>query len=107
MSLPTSQEPGPHAPRPADACENCGAAGSGEWCPGCGQKRVHAGDLSLRHATHQLVHEVFHLDGRLWGTLRLLLTRPGQLSLDFLEGRRQRHLHPARVYLVTAAKEIA
>jgi hypothetical protein len=85
------------------SCPNCGAALTGDWCAQCGQKRVHAGDLSFGHAVHHLVEEVFHLDGKLWGTMRLLLTRPGELSLDFLEGRRQRHVHPVRLFLTMAA----
>jgi hypothetical protein len=88
---------------PAAPCANCETVLIGEWCHACGQKRAHAGDLSLRHAGHHVVHELLHLDGRLWTTLRLLFARPGQLSLDFLEGRRQRHLHPIRIFLVTAA----
>lgn len=85
------------------SCANCGTELRGEWCHACGQKRPHEGDLALRHAGHHVVHELLHLDGRLWTSLRLLFARPGQLSLDFLEGRRQRHLHPIRIFLVTAA----
>jgi hypothetical protein len=41
--------------------------------------------------------------GALWRTLRLLLTRPGQLTLEFLAGRRRRYLHPFRLYLLVSA----
>lgn len=72
------------------------------YCPSCGQKAVKPKDLTLGHALHHLVHETLHLDGRLWSTLKLLFLRPGQLSLDFAEGRRQRHIHPVRLLLVIA-----
>jgi hypothetical protein len=72
------------------------------YCPSCGQRAVKPKDLTLGHALHHLVHETLHLDGRLWSTLKLLFLRPGQLSLDFAEGRRQRHIHPVRLLLVIA-----
>jgi hypothetical protein len=37
-------------------------------------------------------------DGKLANTLRLLITRPGQLTLDFLDGRRVRYITPLRLY---------
>lgn len=82
------------------ACANCGHVAAGSHCPSCGQKRVEPGDLSLRHAWHHLTHELLHLDGRIWNTFRLLLTSPGTLSCDFLEGRRARHIHPIRLFIV-------
>jgi len=39
---------------------------------GCGQKRLHEGDLSLGHAWHHVVDEVFHLDGKILVSLKLL-----------------------------------
>lgn len=85
------------------ACPNCGAPLTGAFCASCGQKAVKPKDLTFGHALHHLVHETLHLDRRLWTTLKLLFTRPGQLSLDFAEGRRQRHIHPVRLLLVIAS----
>lgn len=42
-------------------------------------------------------------DGRILGTVRMLFARPWQLTLDFLEGRRARHVHPLRLFLVFGA----
>jgi hypothetical protein len=80
-------------------CPNCGRENEGDFCAGCGQKRIHGGDLSLAHAWHHVVHELFHLDGKILISLKLLFTRPGQLTLDFLEGRRARHVHPIQLFL--------
>lgn len=82
------------------SCPNCDTPMEGAFCPACGQKAIHSDDLTLGHALHHLVHETLHLDGRLWTSLKLLFLRPGQLSLDFAEGRRARHLHPVRLLLV-------
>lgn len=90
---------GPHVAAPF-RCANCGRKNQGEFCAGCGQKRIHPGDLSLGHAWHHIVHELLHLDGKVFGSLKLLFTRPGQLTLDFIQGRRARHVHPIRLFLV-------
>jgi hypothetical protein len=80
------------------------ATSLGEFtCHSCGQKRVFADDLSLKNVAHETFEELTHLDGRLLSSIRLLLLRPGQLTLDFLEGRRKRHVHPFRLFLVVAA----
>jgi hypothetical protein len=41
-------------------------------------------------------------DGRFATTVRALVTRPGRLTLDFLEGRRARHISPLRLYLMAS-----
>lgn len=43
------------------------------------------------------------MDGRIPTTVKLLFTRPWQLALDFLEGRRARHVHPMRLFLTFGA----
>jgi hypothetical protein len=44
--------------------------------------------------------ELVGWDGKLLRTLRLLLCRPGELTLASLEGRRARHISPVRLYLL-------
>jgi hypothetical protein len=48
---------------------------------------------------HEAVHEFLHLDGKILNTVRLLAFKPGQLTKDFVEGRRARYVSPLRVYL--------
>lgn len=81
-------------------CPNCGKKSDGEFCAACGQKKIHPDDLSLRHAWHHVVHEIVHVDGKFLNSLKLLFTRPGQLTLDFIEGRRARHVHPIQLFLL-------
>ena len=97
----------PDAPASASApvhsefvCPNCGRKNEGKFCTACGQKQIHPGDLSLRHAWHHVAHELAHLDGKLFDTIKQLFTRPGQLTLDFIEGRRARHVHPIQFFLL-------
>jgi hypothetical protein len=101
---PAASPPPKAAPRPGGAhhahgttCHNCGAALHGPWCAVCGQKDQ-ALDPSFHDLVHEVTHESLHLDGKIFGTLRALL-RPGQLTLDFLAGRRARYIGPLRLYL--------
>lgn len=81
-------------------CTNCGGDLPLHHCPACGQKRFTPHHLGLGHLFHHLFHELVHLDGKIWSTLRTLFTRPGQLSLDYLEGRHQLRVNPFRLFLV-------
>ncbi len=46
--------------------------------------------------------ELAGLDSRLLRTLRLLLLRPGRLTVEYLAGRRVRYVSPLRLYLATS-----
>ena len=84
-------------------CPNCETTTPGPFCFHCGQKRPVDADLSLRHAGRYVIEELLNLDGRLLTTVKLLFTRPWQLTLDFFEGRRARHVHPLRLFLAFSA----
>ncbi len=43
---------------------------------------------------------MFAWDGRFWGTVRLLLRRPGFLSAEWADGRRVRYIPPLRLYVI-------
>jgi len=81
------------------ACPNCGAALQGKYCSQCGQK-VAPLNPTLGEFLHELFHEIAHVDGKIITTLRLLITRPGFLSLEHFEGRRTRYVAPIRLYLL-------
>ncbi len=80
-------------------CPNCSAVLNGRYCSECGQRNV-ALDPPLRTLLHDLLEDVLNVDGRIFQTARLLLTRPGALSLEHLDGRRARYLSPIRIYLL-------
>ena len=84
-----------HANIPPEAigverCVSCDAPLSGPYCARCGERALEPEALTLRHfLVHTVAHELLHVDGALWRTLRLLFVRPGRLSLDaLLFGRR-------------------
>ena len=90
-----------NAPAPA-ACRNCSAPLDGPFCSQCGQKHHEHLDPSLREIAHEAGEELLHVDGKLLETARLLLTRPGELTREFLAGRRARYVSPLRLYLTAS-----
>lgn len=79
-------------------CRNCDSELSGEFCHSCGQSA-----RSLRRPFWTLVKEsaetLFVMDGRLMQTIPALMTRPGEISRDYLNGRRARYIPPFRLYV--------
>lgn len=100
---PTYDPPTPATAPPDDeprTCPNCGQVSDGDFCPSCGQKAA-----PLRQPIHHFLRdaftEYFGIDGRLWTSLWVLLTKPGRLTQEYLAGRRVRYLRPLRLYLTS------
>jgi len=49
--------------------------------------------------SHEALHEFAHVDGKIIQTVKLLVTKPGRLTTEFLAGRRARFISPVRLYL--------
>ena len=79
-------------------CLNCGEPVPQRFCPACGQAAIDP-DPTLGEFVHEAAGEFLHWDGKLAATFRLLLTRPGELTGEYLAGRRARYLSPLRLYL--------
>lgn len=79
-------------------CLNCGDELHGRYCSRCGQAD---GELQppMSHVLGEVFHDLIHLDHRVLGTLRLLVLRPGQLTQEYMAGRRSRFLPPFRLYI--------
>jgi len=80
-------------------CLNCGTRLKGQYCGRCGQ-RSRSRLISIWQLLREAFGDLLELDSRLWQTLVPLLRRPGQLTRDYLEGRRARYMPPFRTYLV-------
>ena len=101
MSQEVSTNAGTGSAIPAARCQNCGAALAGPFCSACGQ-REQSRIVSLGSLLKDAVGDIYHLDSRIWRTLRALVTKPGSLTVEFLAGRRARYLPPFRLYLVVS-----
>ena len=84
-----------------EKCLNCRAPLHGAFCSSCGQRAV-GPYPTVREMIGDAWQELSGYDGRFIGTFRLLLSRPGALTVDTLEGRRVRYITPVRLYLVAS-----
>jgi hypothetical protein len=80
-------------------CANCEAPVAGKYCATCGQ-RVIPGLPTVSHLVEEAAEMLSHADSRLWRTLIPLVTRPGYLTLQYIQGHRAKFLPPLRLYLV-------
>ena len=79
------------------SCLNCGAQLVGDYCHACGQRaHVHR---SLHAFAHDLLHGVFHFEGKIWRTLPMLVWRPGELTRRYIEGQRATFVSPIALFL--------
>jgi hypothetical protein len=84
-----------------ERCVSCDAPLAGPYCSQCGERTLEPEALTLRHfAVHTVAHELLHVDGALWRTLRLLFVHPGRLSLEYAAGRRRPYVNPFRLLLI-------
>jgi uncharacterized membrane protein len=87
-------------PKQKPLCPNCGAEVKGKYCYNCGEKIPGHHDLSFKHFIfHTVVHELTHLDGKIFRTLKYLFIKPGGLSYDYFSGKKTRYINPFRLFL--------
>ncbi|MDO9367263.1 MAG: DUF3667 domain-containing protein [Sphingopyxis sp.] len=78
-------------------CLNCGTSLIGPHCQHCGQRAdIHR---SFGAIGHDLVHAIFHFEGKIWNTLPLLSWRPGDLTRRYIHGERARFISPLALFL--------
>lgn len=80
-------------------CPNCKRRFVGNYCPSCGQEATPP--TSALGVLSVFVRELVDIEGGLWPTMWALTRRPGQALSRYLNGARQRLMHPGR-YLLAA-----
>jgi hypothetical protein len=83
-----------------DTCVSCGARLDGDYCSRCGEKRADLRDLHLRRFLRDSVESFFNLDATAWRSFAALVRRPGQLTAEYVAGRRRPWLSPIQLFLI-------
>lgn len=99
MPITLVVEPAHGEPEPATygSCLNCGATLVGPYCHACGQSgHLHRTIVSF---IHDLLHGVFHFEGKFWQTLPMLLFKPGELTRRYIAGERVKFVSPLAMFL--------
>jgi hypothetical protein len=79
-------------------CLNCGHLVEEHYCSHCGQPNLELKEPFWHFIGHSIGH-YFHFDSKFFHTLVPLLTKPGQITLDYLAGKRARYIHPVSLYI--------
>jgi Protein of unknown function (DUF3667) len=78
-------------------CLNCAAALSGPYCGNCGQHaHIHR---TLSAIFHDILHGVFHFEGKIWSTIPTLFWNPGDLTRRYIHGERAKFVSPLALFL--------
>lgn len=90
----------PGTPVPVWTCITCGREATGNFCAHCGEKRRGDHDFSLRHVLAEAAEAFFHVDSKIFLTLKTLVTKPGKLTAEFFLGRRKPYMSPLQTFFV-------
>jgi hypothetical protein len=82
-------------------CLNCDSPLHGAFCSNCGQRAVPP-HPTLRELAGDTFSELVGWDGKFAETIRTLLRKPGELTRQWIEGRRMAFISPWRLYLTAS-----
>ena len=84
-------------------CLNCGFPFVGHelFCPSCGQKNK-GSKITFGNFIKEVFAGFFSWDTKFWRTSFTLITRPGKISADYIEGKRERYANPFRFYITAS-----
>ena len=81
-------------------CLNCETPLEKEdkFCHYCGQLNSNK-KLSFNDFFNEFLGSIFSYDSRIYRTLKVLIFKPGKISLEYVEGKRAKYANPFRFYL--------
>lgn len=91
----------------SDHCTNCGEdfrnnLEATEFCPVCGQEN-HNPRLPIHHAVLEFIIGVVHIDNKTLRSVKTIILKPGQITKDWIEGRRARYSSPFQLFIWATA----
>jgi hypothetical protein len=81
-------------------CPTCHSTVSTPYCPACGESPPSARDLTLHGLFAQLFRAFSNIDSRLMRSVRCLVTRPGVLTVAYVQGQRMPYIGPLQLFLL-------
>jgi hypothetical protein len=83
-------------------CKSCGISATGNFCSNCGQsygvKRI-----TLKGLLHDAFHFFTHLEKGFGYTVKRLVTAPGTMQREYIEGDRNRYQKPFSLFFICAS----
>ncbi|MFT4661776.1 MAG: putative RNA-binding Zn-ribbon protein involved in translation (DUF1610 family) [Patiriisocius sp.] len=86
--------------RKSASCYNCDTVlgHSENYCPNCGQEN-HSRQASTRILISDFLNDYLAFDSKLFRSVIPLVSKPGFITKEYLDGKRQRFIPPIRVFL--------
>jgi len=83
-------------------CKNCKYElfAENNYCPECGAKVIKH-RLTLRNIWHDISEKVLNLDNSLFKTFKHLLTQPGTVINDYIEGTRKKYVNVIQYFAIS------
>lgn len=81
-------------------CKNCENKFTGKYCNLCGEKVLTDHDRTIFHFFEEAFHFLTHFEGKFLTTIKTILTKPGQLSLDYSAGLRKPYFKPLSFFML-------
>jgi hypothetical protein len=81
-------------------CPNCKIEAATPFCATCGERRLQPRDLSLHDLFDHIFKSLSSVDARLIRSLRMLVNRPGALTVAYLEGQRKPYIGPFSLFVL-------
>lgn len=82
-------------------CKTCGASVDKNYCAQCGQAAA-VKRITLKGLLHDVFHLITHVDKGILFTLKRLITSPGTMQRDYIDGDRSRHQKPFSMFFICA-----
>jgi hypothetical protein len=82
------------------SCVNCGRALLGPYCMACGEQRASDRDNSFWGFAKEGLQTFTSADRSFLSSLKVLLSQPGELTADYMRGRRVGLMRPLQLFLL-------
>ncbi len=81
-------------------CPTCKVSVATPFCAQCGEEPLEPADLTLRGLAAKVLHALTSIDARAARSARVLLQRPGELTLAWSSGIRKPYVAPFQLFLI-------
>jgi len=83
-------------------CKNCDSPLDGNFCANCGQKsEIHR--VTFGHFAHEFFHAFTHTDKGILLLMKALVTRPGHVAKEYLDGKRKKFFNPLSFLVIVSS----
>ncbi|RYY20354.1 MAG: DUF3667 domain-containing protein, partial [Chitinophagaceae bacterium] len=83
-------------------CPNCGFQAERNFCAECGQATHLHKETFVGLVLHFIAH-YFHFESKFWVTVKHLISRPGSLTLAYINKKRASFIPPISLYIFISA----